>query len=413
MRNFLHIIKEAILIPYLRLCYFLVLFRLRVKAKQNPINVYFFVSEIAKWKAQTLYELLALDNRFVPTICVYPMLKDLDLTPLQISDLLEEKLSFFRNKNMRVANIWNIDVGCIDMSFFDSCGLIFYQQPWDAPPAPSPIYVAQRYLTFYMPYFLINNYSKKLELCMSLQRHVFGYIVLSEAIREFYYKEICKYKFAGKILGLGHTSTDGFHTIKRTKKDFMVIYAPHFSFPCKTNKRALYYSTFLDNGELILEYAKSHRDVKWGFKPHPRLRFELEATGVWTKEKIDSYYKEWETIGEYCYTSDYQELFINSDIMLTDCGSFLTEYACTGNPIVRMVSPLLSLSPNPVIEELYSSYYCTHNNAELEDTLNILILQKKDPKKQLRQSAIEKVGLGKKMAAETILNYLSDLLHIN
>ena len=405
-------IKEAILIPYLRLCYSLALYKIRKRAKKYPIDVYFFVSEIAKWKAQSLYDLLASDNRFVPTICVYPMLKDLDLPSAQIAGLLEEKLSFFRNKNMRVANLWNCEERCIHKTYFNSSGIIFYQQTWDTPPAPSPIHVARNYLTFYIPYYLVNNFSKQLELCMSLQRHVFGYIVPSEVFRDFYYKEICKYKFAGKILGLGHTSTDGFHTVKRTNKDFMVIYAPHFSFPCDSIKRNLYYSTFLDNGELILEFAKRHKGIKWGFKPHPRLRSELEVTGVWAKEKIDRYYEEWEAIGESCYTSDYQELFVNSDLMITDCGSFLTEYACTGNPILRMVSPLISLSPNPVIEELYSSYYCTHNNAELEEALYTLIVQKKDPKKQLRQSAIDKVGLGNRSAAETIAKYISDLLQI-
>ena len=129
-----------------------------------------------------------------------------------------------------------------------------------------------------------------------------------------------------------------------------------------------------------------------------------------SKEKIEQYYKEWETIGESCYSSDYQELFVNSDVMLTDCGSFLTEYACTGNPIIRMISPLLKLSPNPFVDELYSTYYCVNNNDELKKALDMLIVQKKDPQKEIRQNAIEKVGLGKSSAAEKIRDYLSDLL---
>lgn len=386
------------------------LHRLRSFAKESPVNVFFFVSEIAKWKAQSLYEQLELDDRFVPTICIYPMLKELELHSSQISVLLEEKLSYFRNKNMNVINIWNIHKGCLKRSYFDSCGIIFYQQTWDSPPAPSPIHIAKKFLTFYIPYYLANNYSKELDLCMSLQRHVFGYIVPSEDIKEFYYKEVSKHKFAGRILGLGHTSTDCFHTIERTKKEFTAIYAPHFSFPCSTTQRLVYYSTFLENGEFMLEYAKKHQEIKWAFKPHPRLKSELEDTGIWTKEKINKYFKEWETIGEFCYSSDYQELFVNSDIMITDCGSFLTEYACTGNPIIRMVSPLLSLSPYPIVEELYSTYYCVKNNIELEKALNLLIIKKEDPQKAIRQKAVERVGLGKHSAAAKIKDYLSNLL---
>ena len=96
--------------------------------------------------------------------------------------------------------------------------------------------------------------------------------------------------------------------------------------------------------------------------------------------------------------------------MLTDCGSFLTEYACTGTPIIRMISPLLKLSPNPLVDELYSTYYCVNNNDELKKALDMLIVQKKDPQKEIRQNAIEKVGLGKSSAAEKIRDYISDLL---
>lgn len=410
MRYLLHIIKEMIIISFLRICYIISLKRLRLKTKKSPIDVYFFVSEIAKWKAQSLYDLLESDKRFTPYICVYPMQKETKLTDNNISDVLNDKISDFQNKGMRVINIWDIQGRRIEMSFFNSCGIIFYQQPWDVPPAPSPLKIAKNYLTFYIPYYLVNNFDKKLDLCLPLQRQVYRYIVLNDSIKEFFLKQVWKYKFAGKIVGLGHTCTDAFHTIKRQNKEFAVIYAPHFSFPCASVNRVLYYSTFLDNGELILEFAKKHRDVRWIFKPHPRLKSELEVTGVWSKEKIDQYFNEWETIGESCYSSDYQELFVNSDVMLTDCGSFLTEYACTGNPIIRMISPLLTLSPNPLVDELYSTYYCVNNNDELKKALEMLIVQKKDPQKEIRHYAIEKVGLGKISAAEQIRDYISDLL---
>ena len=154
------------------------------------------------------------------------------------------------------------------------------------------------------------------------------------------------------------------------------------------------------------------KEIKWIFKPHPRLKSELEVTGTWSKEKILRYYEEWEIIGESCYTSDYLSLFVNSDVMLTDCGSFLTEYACTKNPIIRMVSPLLKLSPNPVLEELYSTYYCVHDNKELEKALDLLVIRRDDPNKQRRCNAIEKIGFGNNSSAENIRDYISKLLHI-
>lgn len=410
MHYILHIIKQLLIIPYLRICYRVALYRIRKEAKIHPINVYFFVSEIAKWKAQSLYDLMESNNRFKPIICVYPMVVETDLPLMQLDSILNEKLSFFINKKMKAINVWDIRNKCVDMAYFKSCGIIFYQQTWDVPPAPTPLQIALKYITFYIPYYLVNNYDKKLDLCMNLHRQVFRYIIPSEAIKDFYEKEVNKNKFAGKLVGLGHTCIDQFHTIVRTKMDYTVIYAPHFSFPCNSLKRPLYYSTFLDNGEFILDYAKKHREVKWIFKPHPRLKMELEVTGVWPKEKIIRYFEDWENIGSSCYNSDYQELFVNSDLMITDCGSFLTEYACTGNPIVRMVSPLLNLSPNPIIEELYSTYYCVNNNDELNTILDMCIVERLDPQRVNRNRAIEKVGLGNSSASERIITYISDLL---
>lgn len=399
-------------IVYLKISYFLSLIRIKKSSKGHPISVLFFVSEIAKWKLQSLYELFENDNRYDPSICVYPMQKETALSADTLSSMLDEKLSFFRNKKMRSVSIWDIEKKCVDRTLFKTCGIIFYQQPWDTPPAPMPMQVSSKFLTFYIPYFLVNNFSKDLELCQGLQRDVFRYIVQSNSIKDFFYSQISKYKFAGEIVGLGHPSTDLFQNVVRENKDFTVIYAPHYSFPYNSTPRALVYSTFLENGELILDYAKKHPEVKWIFKPHPRLKSELSDTGAWTKEKVDRYYEEWERIGKSCYTADYQELFVNSDLMLTDCGSFLSEYACTKNPIIRMVSPLLTLSANPVLEELYSTYYCTYSNEELNKALDLLIVQRLDPNKEKRCQAIEEVGFSNYSAAENIKNYISELLHI-
>ena len=406
----IQLIKNALIIWYLRVRYKMTLFKLRKEVRREGfVQVYFFVSEIAKWKAQSLYDLMELDKRFVPVICIYPMgIESGDDN--HILTLLSEKESFFQNKNMRVTNIWDVKNKCIDMSLFKTKGIIFYQQPWDVPPAPTPLQVSRNWLTFYFPYYLVNNYAKTLELYKRLQRHIFRYIVPSEDIKNFYYKEVCRYAFAGEIVGLGHPCVDYLISTKRTNMGFTVIYAPHFSFPVKSVNRPFYYSTFLDNGELILNYAKKHREIKWVFKPHPRLKSELEITGVWSKAKIQDYYDEWEKLGEACYTSDYQSLFVNSDVMITDCGSFLSEYACTRNPIVRMVLPGLNILPHPALEELYSTYYCVCNNDELEDVFDMLLVKRNDPKKELRNKAIDKIEFCNNSSAERILEYISNML---
>lgn len=399
---------EFFICIFLRIAYGFALVRLRIFARRKPISVIFLVSEIAKWKAQSLYDLLAKDKRFAPCIYVYPMGLDKKLTETDLRLKLKEKESFFSGKGMNVSIAWDYSKQKFKTDYFNGNGIVFYQQPWDIPPAPRPVSLSLRYLTFYIPYYLVNNYSYELDLCMPLHRHVFRYIVQCPKLADFY-NGVRKHIIAGKIVGLGHTSTDGFN-ILRTDFDYTVIYAPHFSFP--NRKRDVYYSTFLENGELILEYAKKHPNIHWVFKPHPRLFLELVNSEVWTKEKAEQYYTDWGQIGYTCYTSDYQSLFVNSDLMITDCGSFLTEYSCTKKPIIRMISSKLNLGPNPILKELYSTIYDVHNNEELLEAMDSLIVKGIDSHKEAREKAVSKLGLCESNAADNIKQYISDTLHI-
>lgn len=401
-------ISESILCYYLRLAYSISLATLRRRELCKPVTVIFLVSEIAKWKAQSLYDLLASDNRFLPCIYVYPVSFEKNLDEEELRPILEDKKNFFSKKNMNVSIIWNYKKKDCYREFFKGRGLVFYQQPWDINPAIRPLSLSKRYLTFYIPYYLVNNYSYDLDLCMPLQSHVFRYIVQSPEL-EMFYNSMLKHIIAGKIIGLGHTITDCFK-MSRTNFNYTVIYAPHFSLPNK--KRDVIYSTFLSNGEIILDYAMKHQNIQWVFKPHPRLKRELMVSGLWSKEKIENYYSQWESIGKTCYSSDYQYLFVNSDLMITDCGSFLTEYSCTSKPIIRLISPHLNLEPNPMLENLYSTFYGVHNNFELLSIMDSLIVNRIDPQKEVREEACDRLGLCNGSAAENIRNYLVDLLRL-
>lgn len=397
---------EFLICIFLKVAYAFSLARLRRHSKNNPIQVIFLVSEIAKWKAQSLHDALANDDRFAPVIYVYPTNFESKLTDGELRPILAEKELYFSSKGMNVTNVWNYTEKKCSREYFNRKGVVFYQQPWDVTLAPRPMFLAIRHLTFYIPYYLVNNYSYEAELCMPLHSHVYRYIVQSPELVSFYNRKKMR-MYAGKFVGLGHTSTDGYNQ-QRVNFDFTVIYAPHFSFPNK--ERPVYYSTFLSNGELILDYAKKHKEVNWVFKPHPRLKIELIESGLWSEEKVEQYYSDWESIGTTCYSADYQNLFVNSDLMITDCGSFLTEYSCTKNPIIRMLSPRLNVEPNPILQDLYSSFYVVHNDDELLHAMDSLIVQRQDPNKEAREMASTKLGLCDSCAAENIKKYLSDLL---
>ena len=71
------------------------------------------------------------------------------------------------------------------------------------------------------------------------------------------------------------------------------------------------------------------------------------------------------------------------------------------------------LLPNPVLKELYSTYYNVTGNEELEATLDIVVNRKMDPKKEERHNAINRIELCNGPSSERILNYLSALIFKN
>lgn len=395
----------------LRFKYWRTICCLRKVFGKRKIIVAFCVSEIAKWKSQSLYDQLCQTEVYHPVIFVYLSPLDVNGKKEDVDSLLEEKINFFAEKGMDVVNVWDSSSNQCVIPETSCPDIVFYQQPWDTPnPFPLPLDIAGYALTFYIPYFLVNNLDLRLEIGQSLHRQVFGHIVQNEEHAKFYDSNVKSWHYAGKRLGLGHTIVDNITTKIAEQEGDCVIYAPHFSFPMKGVERALFYSTFLENGKLILEFARQHPEIKWVFKPHPRLKYELKKTHVWSDFEVDSYYAEWAKVGVVCETPDYIEHFQRSSAMITDCGSFLTEYSCMDKPLIRLYYHKDNLPPNPILEKLYRTFYYAHNNEDLKELLESVICQHQDPNKAARHEEVVRVGLNSGDASRRIINYLDSLL---
>lgn len=394
---------------HLKLKYRIALQRIRHDYRRRPLRVAFFVSEVAKWKGQSLYDLMDSSANFAPTIIVYPMrVETTDSFEMQ-QEALDAKVQFFRSKKMAVRDFWSIDKQCFRIDEMADYDLCFYQQPWDLPPAPFPHQIASRSLSFYFPYG-IGSYAIGAETNKVLHREVYRYILLDNRQARDIENER-HWIHAGKIVGWGNPVVDNFRRKAHVHVDEgYVIYAPHFSFPLEGETRIFPASTFLDNGRQILSFAKAHPEIKWAFKPHPRLRRELVDTGVWTEEEVNNYYKEWETIGTACYTSDYADLFMVSRVMITDCGSFLAEYSCTGNPIIHLIPGKLPAKPFSSLEPLFHYFYQAPDNSRLAELLDSIVLKGEDPLKKERLECLTHLELTRRDVAQNILQEIDNLL---
>jgi CDP-glycerol glycerophosphotransferase (TagB/SpsB family) len=76
--------------------------------------------------------------------------------------------------------------------------------------------------------------------------------------------------------------------------------------------------------------------IQIAFKPHPLLKKKLYDEATWGKVKTDDYYNRWNNmVSGQLVEGDYIDLFLSSDAMIHDSGSFLIEYIYTGKPVLH------------------------------------------------------------------------------
>lgn len=167
-----------------------------------------------------------------------------------------------------------------------------------------------------------------------------------------------------------------------------IIYAPHHSVGDNCMK-GCNYGTFLEIGEAMLEFAKKYRDqVYFVFKPHPLLAQRLAP--FWSKDKIDSYFKEWETMENAQYENGpYMGLFKHSDAMIHDCSSFIAEYLAMDKPVMFLQKD--GHGPdylNRMFQRAQDVHYHGKTREDIETFIQMVIAGK-DPKAEERHKFVD------------------------
>lgn len=376
--------------------------RLRKAWPARPIRVLFIVSETSKWKAQSLYEELDRSSHFEPLI---GLMRQLD-TKEYCSDR-----NFFERLGDACCAVYDRN-GTEDAIVFAEFrpDVVFYPEPWIIQHQLSVWNVSRFALTCYIPYSIEGFASERRNRQRSFHQLMFANFAWSRSFANYYRSLDPWYERAGVVCGTGHTSLDPYYHERERKRGDFVIYAPHFSFAYGGHDVLLHQATFDWSGRAMLAYAKSHPEIKWVFKPHPRLRSQLVDVGFMSAEEVDDYYAEWESVGSACYDGDYSKRFLDSYAMITDCGSFLMEYSATGSPLIRLVPADLDVSPSPMAKELFETFYQVKTLPELYEVLDLVVLRREDPRQGARLAATENAQLTGNFAARRILETLTGFL---
>ena len=185
-----------------------------------------------------------------------------------------------------------------------------------------------------------------------------------------------------------------------------IIWAPHFNLEPGMN------GTFYENYNWFYNFAKTHKDVSWVVKPHPRMRVGAVEKGVFkSNEEYDDYIRKWNELDNAVVveSGDYYNIFSTSDAMILDSLSFLAEYQFTGKPLL-LLRPEEVRSMSEFGEKLISVLYTARGNAF--DAITGFIsncIEDNDPQKESRKEFFSEYLDYKKRNGKMATDFIYDM----
>ena len=385
---------------------------LRLAQQKKSLKCVFFVVHYQTWKYDDVYHIMSRSDRFDPIILVCPSVnygREIMLMHLR------DSYNFFAFNDYNVLNSYDeTNDRYVDVEKEIGPDIIFYTNPYKG-------LIDERYyidnfrntLTVYVPYAFNNNADH--EFCQNLPLHnlVWRYYSESDEHRDYSVKySRCKGR---NVVATGYPGIDPIINKKKTYtyKDWKlqdktlkrIIWAPHHTIG---NEGSVIYSCFLQYCDFMLEIAEKYKErAQFVFKPHPLLKDKLVF--LWGKEKTDSYYSNWKFgVNTNLNDGDYVDLFLSSDAMIHDCGSFLIEYLYVNKPVMRTLNdiPLNDLYDTFALKCL-DQYYFARNEKDIENFIQNVI-NGIDPLKEQRTKFINEVLMPKGSPSQNIVDDILD-----
>ncbi len=381
------------------------------------IKVVFYASNLSMWRYQHLYDRLKSNERFD----VYIVLSSFSIFSVEEqSASLDDLRIYFKRRGCLFIDYDPYNPGsAFDVRKKINPDILFYPQPYSDLLNPRHVYTNfKNKLLCYYPYAFWDGLDS---MAVNLDFHNLAwklYYSTSVNVGEARKKSIMRGK---NVVLVGYPNADDFlngrhidiwkpqnHIKKR------IIYAPHFTI---IKERCLVaQSTFLSLGPVMLSLAEKYKDtVQFVFKPHPRLKNELYLHKDWGKEKTDAYYKKWEKMeNTQVECGDYIDLFMTSDAMIHDCGSFSIEYLYTQNPVMFLTDDKISHEKdlNELGVQALESHYIGKSKPQIENFIEDVVINGNDSMKESRAVFFNKYLLppnGKSVIENTVEDLFSSL----
>ena len=354
------------------------------------INVVFEVTGISKWKADSVLRHMMEHPRFNPIIWHVPA--NFDRGSQRDLAELEQCRVYSTPMGAKLVCYDTLE----DFPAEERPDIIFPNEPYDIS-----VYAANHnkgilnYLFCFLPYGYTSTVSPRSR----------NQIINNGALFALFENELSK-KQAAEIMDnhgintvvTGHPMADSFLFPEGVRPNVWkecgsgmkrVIWAPHWTIEKETCW--LFYGTFMQTGEILLEMAEKYRGrIQFAFKPHPNLYYTLCEQPQWGKERTDAFYAKWREMPNTQFEDGaYSDLFMQSDAMIHDCGSFIQEYLFADKPCMYLKDPENRQEYSAMAEDCLNAYQTGITREEIEAFLQ-MVLRGEDPKAEVRRQLREK-----------------------
>lgn len=362
---------------------------------KKKIRCVFFALFNSVWKYEDVYRLMLDNPRFDPIILVCPVAnygKDNMLLRMK------ETYDFFMRKGFAVLKAYDETSDTyVDVREDINPDIIFYTNPYNnLIDARYFITNFRDLLTVYVPYSINNSCAYDANYNLILYNLLWKYYLPTQYHLSYSIKYARNKGVNSVVSGYpgieplidGHTPDCVDWKIKNDASVKRIIWAPHHTIE---PVGVVYYSCFLQYSDFMIDMARKYEDkVQIVFKPHPLLKNKLYL--LWGKEKTDEYYSKWQQMpNTNLNDGDYEDLFLTSDAMIHDSGSFISEYLYVNKPVMRTLNGIdESDKQNSFSLECISHHYLAHNTQDIEQFI-LDVIGGIDPLKEQRTKFINEV----------------------
>ena len=382
---------------------------LRRLSNKKPIVSVFLATFQSTWKYDSLYKLMLEDPRFMPIILVCPVVNSGYDNMLRY---MEESFNMFKDKKYRVIRAFDKDTKeYVDLRKDLKPDILFYTNPYKG-------LIDDRYyinknnniLSVYVSYNFNNGNAFDYFYDLDFHNLVWRYYAETEIHRQY---AIDNSRNHGRnVIVTGYPGIEPFlaldkaYNYKDTKNKLKtIIWAPHHTL----EKTPYGHTCFLKYYDFMIDMAIRYKDdIYMVFKPHPLLKANLYKE--WGKERTDKYYSLWDSMPHTSLNDgDYVSLFLSSDAMIHDSGSFAVEYLYVNKPVMRTVYDVdITEQFNSFGIMCINQHYMGYNEQDIEQFIQNVV-SGVDPLKEQRTKFVNDVLIPKGgIPSENILNDIVD-----